>query len=647
MAASLSGLVSGIDVQSLITNLSAAYQAPITLLQNQESTQQTTLSAWGTLQSSLSSLQSALASLQNIGSTNNRTATVTNGSLATATASANAQPGSYNLSNIVLAQAQSVYSQSFANTSSGLGTGTLQIQVGSGAVQNVVINSDNDSLDGIAQAINQANVGVTAGVIYDGSGYRLTLTGTQTGVDQSFTVAVSGATGSLGSLSYSSGSSGGMSLSQAAQNASLSINGLAVTSSSNTISGAIPGVTLNLLQASSGSTTLQVSANNSAFVTTVQSFVSAFNKTMTTINQLTAYNAQAGSGGPLLGNAAVNGLRTQLLNLISNPGVGLSSGASYNSLGSVGLGLSSSGTISLNASTLQTALSADYQDVVGLFGQAGQSSNSSVQYVGASGSTQAGVYAVNISQAASRATITAASAFPSGGLAQSESLTFASGSQTVVVGLSAGSSLAAVVNTINATLQQSGMTGITASNDNGILQLQSTQYGSAQAFTVSSDVASGGTGIGTRTLAASGTDVMGTVNGQATSGVGQNMTVTGPGNALGLQLKILGTSTGNLGTVSLSQGLYQQMNSLLNQALNSQNGFISAAQNGINSTINGLNAQIATLQQSASNQTALLTQQFAAMQAQLASLQSTGQYLNAFYAAGSSSSSSSSSSSAG
>ncbi|WP_308388908.1 flagellar filament capping protein FliD [Acidithiobacillus sp. AMEEHan] len=645
MSTSLSGLVSGIDVQSLITNLSAAYQAPITLLQTQEQTQQTTLSAWGTLQSSLSSLQSALGSLQNIGSTNNRSATVANSSLASATASANAQQGSYNLSNIVLAQAQSVYSSAFSSVSSGIGTGTIQIQVGSGAVQNVAINSSNDTLDGIAQAINQANLGVNAGVVYDGTGYRLTLTGQNTGVNQSFSVTVSGATGSLSSLSYSSGSSGGMTLSQAAQNAAVDINGLPVTSSTNTISGAIPGVTLNLLQASSGSTSLQISASNTGFVTAVQSFVSAFNKTMGTINQLTAYNAQAGSGGPLLGNAAVNGLRTQLLNLVSNPAVGLSSGASYNSLGSVGLGLTSSGTISLNTGTLQTALSADYQDVVGLFGQNGQTSSSYVQFSGASSATQAGTYAINVSQAATQATITAASPFPSSGLTQSESLTFASGSQSVVVSLASGSSLAAVVNTINATLQQGGMTGVEAVNDNGTLELQSTAYGSAQSFSVISNVASGGTGIGTSTLAASGTDVQGTVNGQATSGVGQLMTVTGPGNALGLQLNVLGSNTGSLGTVSLSQGLYQQMNSLLSQALNTQNGFIVAAQNGINSTISGLNAQIATLQQSASNQTALLTQQFAAMQSQLSTLQSTSQYLNAFYNSGTFSSSSSSSSS--
>ncbi|MEY2341112.1 flagellar filament capping protein FliD [Acidithiobacillus sp. IBUN Pt1247-S3] len=641
MSTSLSGLVSGIDVQSLITNLSAAYQAPITLLQNQEQTQQTTLSAWGTLQSSLSSLQSALGSLQNIGSTNNRSASVANSSLASATASANAQQGSYNLSNIVLAQAQSVYSNNFASTSSGVGTGTLQIQVGSGAVQNISISNNNDTLDGIAQAINSANAGVNAGVIYDGTGYRLTLTGTNTGANQSFTVSASGATGSLASLSYSSGASGGMSLSQTAQNAGVSINGLPVTSATNSISGAIPGVSLNLLQATSGSTTLQVNASNSGFVTTVQSFVSAFNKTMGTINQLTAYNAQAGSGGPLLGNAAVNGLRTQLLNLVSDPAVGLSSSASYNSLGSVGLGLSSSGTINLNTGTLQTALAADYQDVVGLFGQTGQTSNSSVQYVSASGSTQAGTYAINISQAASQAQIISSSAFPGSGLTQSESLTFGSGSQSVVVSLSSGSSLSAVVNTINATLQQSGMTGVTASNDNGKLELQSAGYGSAQSFSVVSNVASGGTGIGTSTLAASGTNVAGTVNGQIASGSGQNLTVTGPGNALGLQIQVLGDSTGNLGTVSLSQGLYQQMNSLLTQALSSQNGFISAAQNGINSTIGGLNAQIATLQQSASNQTALLQQQFAAMQTQLSSLQSTSQYLNAFYSSTSSSSSSS------
>ena len=639
MSVSLSGLVSGINVQQLISNLSAAYQQPIKVLESQQQSYQTTLSAWGTLQSSLSSLQSSMSSLQNLSSLNNRSVSLSNNNAATATVSANAATGSYSLSNIVLAQSQSIYSQDFSSASSGaVGTGTLQIQVGSGAVTNVAIGSSNNTLDGIASAINTANAGVNAAVVYDGTGYRLTLTGTGTGASSAFSVTTSGATGSLANLSYSSGSSG-MTLSQAAQNAGVSINGLAVTSASNTISGAIPGVSLNLLQAS-GSTTLQVSASNSAFVGAVQSFTTAFNQTMGTINQLTAYNAQAGSGGPLLGDASVQGLRTQLLNLISGQGVGVASGSAYNSLGSVGLGLTSSGTISLNTSTLSTALNSAFNSVAGLFGQVGSTSNANVQYVGAGSSTQAGTYALNVSQAATQATVSGSAAVPTSGIAQSESLTISSGSSSVVVSLASGSSLATIVNTINDTLQQSGVTGLTASNQNGYLEIQSNAYGSAQNFSVVSNVAAGasGTGIGTSSLAASGTDVAGTVNAETTSGVGQNLTVTGPGNALGLQLQVTGSTTGNLGTVTVSQGLYQQMNSLLTQALNSQNGFVAAAQNGIASSINGLSAQITTLQQSASNQTSLLTQQFAAMQSQLSQLQSIGQYLNAFYSTGSSSS---------
>ena len=639
MSVSLSGLVSGINVQQLISNLSAAYQQPIMVLESQQQSYQTTLSAWGTLQSSLSSLQSSMSSLQNLSSVNNRSVSLSNNNAATATVSANAATGSYSLSNIVLAQSQSIYSQDFSSASSGaVGTGTLQIQVGSGAVTNVAIGSSNNTLDGIASAINTANAGVNAAVVYDGTGYRLTLTGTGTGASSDFSVTTSGATGSLANLSYSSGSSG-MTLSQAAQNAGVSINGLAVTSASNTISGAIPGVSLNLLQAS-GSTTLQVSASNSAFVGAVQSFTTAFNQTMGTINQLTAYNAQAGSGGPLLGDASVQGLRTQLLNLISGQGVGVASGSAYNSLGSVGLGLTSSGTISLNTSTLSTALNSDFNSVAGLFGQVGSTSNANVQYVGAGSSTQAGTYALNVSQAATQATVSGSAAVPTSGIAQNESLTISSGSSSVVVSLASGSSLATIVNTINDTLQQSGVTGLTASNQNGYLEIQSNAYGSAQSFSVVSNVAAGasGTGIGTSSLAASGTDVVGTVNAETTSGVGQNLTVTGPGNALGLQLQVMGSTTGNLGTVTVSQGLYQQMNSLLTQALNSQNGFVAAAQNGIASSINGLSAQITTLQQSASNQTSLLTQQFAAMQSQLSQLQSIGQYLNAFYSTGSSSS---------
>jgi flagellar hook-associated protein 2 len=639
MSVSISGLVSGIDVQSLVTSLSAAYQRPITLLQNQEQSYQTTLSAWGTVQSALSTLQTAVSSLQSVTQVNNRTVTLSNSAAVSASVSADAPLASYSLSNIVLAQSENLYSQDFASAANTtVGTGTLQIQVGSGTATSVAITNSNDTLTGIAAAINNANAGVSAAVVYDGTGYRLTLTGSKTGAANAFTVSVSGATGSLGSLGYSSGTgSSGMTESQAATNASVTINGLAITSSSNTVSQAIPGVTLNLLQAS-GSSTLQVGNDSATFVTSVQAFVSAYNTAMGTLNAVTAYGGSTSSGasggsGPLIGNAAIQGLRTQLMSLISGQAQGTVSGSAYTSLGSVGLNLATDGTVQLDSNLLSSALSDNYQQVTGLFGQVGTPSNANVGFVSTTNDTQPGTYAVNVVSDATQASVSASSAVPSGGLSSAENLTITSGGTSVAVSLASGSTIDAIVATINATLSQKGLSGITALNNNGSLELQTSAYGSAESFSVVSDQAasSGSTGIGTTQLSATGTDVVGSVNGQIASGSGQTLTVTGPGAALGLKINVSGQSTGNLGSVTISQGVYQQMNAVLTQALNTTTGFVAAATSGLNNTISGINQQITQLQSSASAQTALLEQQFAAMQVQVAQLQSVGQYLSAFY----------------
>ena len=655
MSVSISGLVSGINVQSLISTLSAAYQQPITLLQNQEQSYQTTLSAWGSVQSALSTLRSAVAGLQNVTQVNNRTVTLSNSAAVSATVSSNAPLASYSLSNVVLAQSQSVYSQEFSSAANtAVGTGTLQIQVGSGSVTNVVVDNSNDTLNGIASAINNAHAGVSAAVVYDGTGYRLTVNANNTGVANSFTIGASGATGSLAALSYSAASSGssgssGMTQSQAAQDASVSINGLTITSSSNTVSGAIPGVSLNLLQAS-GSSTLKVANDTGSFVTSVQAFVSAFNTAMSTLNAVTAYvpnstasGASGQSNGPLIGNASIQGLRTQLLSLISGQGSGTVSGSVYTSLGSVGVNLAQDGTLQLDTGMLTQALGNQYDQVTGLFGQVGTATNANVGFQSATTDTQPGTYALNVVSNATQAQITAASAVPSGGLTSAETLTITSGTTSVAVNLTSGATADAIVATINATLSQQGLSGITALNANGTLELQTSAYGSSQSFSVVSDqpASSGSTGFGNTGSSATGSDVAGTINGQTASGVGQSLTVTGPGAALGLQVTVGGQSTGDLGSITVSQGVYQKMNALLSQALNSATGFVAAATSGINNTINGINQQITQLQNNAAAQTALLEQQFNAMQVQVAQLQSVGKYLSAFYNTGSSSSSTS------
>ncbi len=647
----LSSWTGGINVPSLISSLSAAYQVPVTQLQQTVTSDQATLSAWGTLQSAVSSFQSTVSALQQISSLNNRTANLSNSAAVSASVAADAPLGTYSLSNMVLAQAQSVYSQDFASSANTtVGNGSLQIQVGSGAVTTVTIDSSNNTLNGIAAAINSAGAGVNAAVVYDGTGYRLTVTSNDTGAANAFTISASG-TGSLSGLSYSAASSAssGMTLSQSALNASVTINGLPVTSASDTVSGAIPGVTLNLLQAS-GSTSLTVANDTSSFVTAVQAMVTSFNTAMGTINNLTSLNSTATSGGsgvtgpgPLIGNASVNGLRSSLLSIISSQGIAGSSGSAYTSLGSVGINLAQDGTLALDTTVLSAALTVDYNGTAGLFGQVGTTSTTNLQYGTATSSTQAGTYAVNVTSPATQATITAASPFAASGLSSAETLTFVSGTTTVNVNLASGSTLDAAVATINATLGQQGLGNIVASNANGSLQLQTSGYGSAQQFSVVSNVASGGSGIGTSRIINSGTDVVGTINGQAASGSGQSLTVTGPGAALGLQVTVSGQGTGLIGSVTLTQGIYQQMGSVLTQALNTNSGFIASAQAGVSGTIKGVEQQITQAQQNATAQIALLTQQFEAMQVQVAQFTSVGQYLTAFYNNGSSNSSSSSS----
>jgi flagellar hook-associated protein 2 len=648
MAVSISGLVSGVDVQSLVSTISAAYQRPITVLQDQQREQQATLSAWGRLQGSLSSLQSTVAGLQNVTQLNNRSVSASTAGVVSASVDANAPEGSYTLTDVTLAQSQSLYSQAFASaTNTAIGTGTLQIQVGSGSPKSISIDGSNNTLNGIAAAINSAGAGVSAAVVFDGSGYRLTLSGNSTGAANAFKVSVSGATGSLGALAYDPATPGaGMTQSQAAQDASVRINGLLVTSANNTISGAIPGVKFDLLQAG-GSTKLTVAKDSAAFVKSVESFVSAFNKAMGTLNEVTAFvpgsNGAPSQSGPLLGDIGVQNLRTQMLNLISGQGVGTRPGATYASLGSVGISLAEDGTLALDSGKLTAALKADYEGVTGLFGQVGSASNSNVRFVGATTDTQPGTYALSVSTPASPAVIAIAPSIASGGLATAEALTFTSGTKAVTVNLDAGATLQQVISTINARLREGGLSGIEAAEDGGGLRISTQAYGSGQSFSVVSDQAAGpgSTGIGTTVLSATGVDVAGSVNGQTTRGSGQRLTVTGPGAALGLQLDITGPGTGSLGTVTLSQGLYQQLNSVLVAALNSRNGFVAAATQGINASIASIDKQIAQLQQSVEAQTALLQQQFDAMQSMMTQFKGIGQYLTAYFDSVSSSKSSS------
>lgn len=381
-------LLSSSEIQSLIQQASAANQLPAATLQSQEKPIEAQISALGKVQSALSGLHSALSQLSNISALAQRTVSSSASGVVSATAT-NAVPiGNYALTNVRLAKAESLISSGSASSSGSLGAGSISIKVGTGSAVTVNITSGSSSLSAIATAIDQADTGVTASVVFDGSSYHLVLTGDATGAANAFTVS---GTGGLAGLSYHAGASG-LTEEQGAVNASFSLNGISVTSGSNTISGVVQGLTLTL--AGSGSATINVSQNIATLDSAAQGVVTALNQTLATINQETAYSAASGAG-PLLGDVGVEELRQSLLtSLTAQIGIGgATGGSSFNSLSSVGFQITSGGTISLNDSTFQSAAQTNYAAVASLLGSVGVANNPNVA-VNSVGSAPAGTYAV-------------------------------------------------------------------------------------------------------------------------------------------------------------------------------------------------------------------------------------------------------------
>ncbi|MGH6982203.1 MAG: flagellar filament capping protein FliD [Stellaceae bacterium] len=382
-----SGVLSSSQITSLIQQASAAFDAPITAIQKSEQPLSAEISALGNVKNSLSGLQSALSSLADVQSLSQRSVSSSSGAVQ-ATATNQAALGTYNISGIHLATAENLISSTFSSSSGSVGSGALTFQVGSGSPITLDIASGQDNLTDIAAAINQANFGVSANVIFDGSSYSLSLTSQNTGAANSFTVS---GTGGLSSLTYV-GTTHNLTEESTAQNASFSFNGVTITSGSNTIGGAIRGLTLTL--AASGSATVSVNQNVAPLVQSAQSVVQALNNALGTISQYSSFSQTSGAG-PLLGDVGLQIVRTDLLNAISSPFGGSRGAGGFSTLGSIGFSITSGGQVTLNTGTLQTAAQSNYSAVAGLLGAIGTASDANVG-VESIGGAAAGTYAVNV-----------------------------------------------------------------------------------------------------------------------------------------------------------------------------------------------------------------------------------------------------------
>ena len=370
---STSGVVGGsqIDVQSLASQLVAADRKPLDDAITRETTNVTTqISALGALMGSLSSFRSALAGLKTTDVFAVRSATSGDNTIFTASATSKAIPGAYDVEVEQLAKAQQLSSKAFPSGSTQVvGTGTLTLTLGSTSFS-LTIDNTNSTLAGIRDAINSAssNPGIRATIIQGSDGAHLVLTSANTGAANSIQVATTGGDGGLAQLTYSPSATTNYTQIAPAQDAKIKIANIEKTSSTNTVSDAIDGVTLTLLaQSITGKTTqLSVGYDTSAATTKVTSFVSAFNSLEAQISKLTAYNATSQSAGPMLGDSLVTGIDSQLRRTLSDAVKGIS--GSYKTLASIGITTQADGSLGVDSGKLQAALNNNFDAVSSLFG---------------------------------------------------------------------------------------------------------------------------------------------------------------------------------------------------------------------------------------------------------------------------------------
>jgi len=361
MGISASGMVSGLDVDSMVSSLMSIEQQPLANLKAKQTSFNAKLSAFGTLKSGVSTFQTAVKALGGDALRALTTSSTKSDVVGiSATKDGGATAGSYAIEVSKLAQADKLVSAGIApGATFAAANSSMAITIGGKTTPLVLTDT---TLAGISSAINKANAGVTATILNDGTQDRLVITGSQTGSANGVSIA---ATGSLAAFDTTAATTT-MTRSQTAQNAEMKIDGIAVSKSSNTVTDAIKGVTLNLAQTNVGSpVTVSLAKDTTGISKSITAFVDAYNTLATAVNKQTSYNAATKTGAVLNGDASarsiLTGIRAELTKGVSGAG-GLST------LSDIGIAFQRDGTLKLEKpAKLEAALATNFENVSSLF----------------------------------------------------------------------------------------------------------------------------------------------------------------------------------------------------------------------------------------------------------------------------------------
>lgn len=623
MAITATGVGSGLDIDGLVSQLMAAERAPLDRrLLKRETNITADISALGSLKNSLADFKATLPAANSLSTYQQRNASSSNVALGIG-ATSRAAIGTYSVSIEGLAKAQSVAVRgTFISPASEVGTGTLTFTFGTTgytpdasspvnnqndtydsfvakaglASQTVTISNSDSSLSGVRDAINRANIGVSAAVVNDGTGYRLVVSSDSTGAENSFQIAVADAGDSnntdgngLSRLAFNSTvGTDRVYQTVAAEDAAFTVNGLSLTSDKNTVTDALDGLTLSLNEKTTATATVTVTDNKAGVKSAVTAFVDGYNGFNTAINSLTGFNASTGRGGSLQGDFTARSIKSQLRATVGAAALGAA--GTFTRLAEIGITTTNAGALEIDDTKLSAALESNFDDVTAVLTRFADSPlDSGLSNISFTDTVERGTYAVSISSLATSGKLEAtvpAAGFPVTIDSSTDSFVVTvdgTSSGTVTLTNQAYASLSAIATEIqtkinaDATLRAAGK-GVTVAVSGDDIEIRSNSLGSSSSVALANDgsdttIAALGLTLATTTA---GSDLVGTIGG--VTGVAEGNVLTGAvgSGAAGLSVDVSSTTGGN---ITVSDGVVNQLDTLLTAFLATDNAIDSRVTN--------------------------------------------------------------------
>lgn len=640
------GLGSGVLNSDLVDQLVQAERAPTEnrLTQKTEQTQ-ALLSAYGKLRSAVTELRLPMRQLSAPDNLKAFSASSSNEGIGVSVDSTKASRGTYSVEVTSLAGAQALASRDvFADRdATSVGQGTLTLNVGD-KTTNLTIDSSNDTLQGLANAINDSDAGVSAGVIDTGNGFQLVLSADETGTANAVSISVSGDTGGtdtdnqgLSRFAFNTAmdADSGLQETIAASDAVMKINGVEVTRSTNSFENVIDGLTFDITE--TGSSIIKVQQDLGAVADRVQGFVDKFNSLQSTIDSLAGFNSEAGVGSLLTGDSTVRSIQNQLRQVLTRVVPGLEN-SSVRSLADVGITTNfETGGLEFDRARFEEQLKNNPDDVTALFAEQGRATDSQVEFVRSGLNTEPGRYDINITQAATQGSLGgAAFTAPVTIGAGNDELTFqVNGETSVSVQLTQqtyntaqelADEIQAQLNANNA-LNASGSGVQVGVGSGGELTFTSSDYGSDSNVSLTSVEDGSAYGLSAAT-GTSGVDVAGTIGGRTAEGDGQVLFLgSGNGGASGLQVRILGDQTGSRGSITFVEGVAERTVDLVSSFVGAD-GAIESRTESLNRDLEQIQENQARLEERIAAYRERLVSQFTAADSLISQLNSTQDYVS-------------------